>query len=257
MYGMDMVYLPRVMRREDSLYMEDVLSQFTQTYNMEMYIKNVQGWEGAGNYLSKFGLQIEHTFSVWISRERFSEIVRLPRPTEGDWVYVPAPINKLFEIKFVENEKAESQFYTLGTRTFYELTLELYTYSHEEIRTGNTVIDSFETEQAYAQELVFASGTGTFGSRETVFQGESLDTASATGVVATWTANTSTLKITDITGVFADGIDVIGATSGARYLLGTTPDPLLSPNDPTHDNVFYETEYDEFVVGQQKNPFGG
>lgn len=258
MYGVDVIYLPRTMRREDTLYMEDVLSQFTQTYPIEVYVQSTGGWEGAGNFLNKFGLQIEHTVSVMLSRRRFSELIPLSRPTEGDWVYFPAPINKLFEIKFVENEKAAGQFYPLGTRTYYQLSLELYTYSHEEIRTTIPEINTFEMNEAYAQLLVLTGGgSGTYTDQETVYQGLDLASATATGVVAGWNEDTKELKITDITGTFLDGSVVVGTTSGASYTLGATPDPKLSPNDPTHDNKYYETAYPAFIDTSERDPLAG
>lgn len=258
MFGVEVIYLPRILRREDFLYLEDMLSQFTQTFPIEVYLLNTQGYDGPGNFLSKFGLQSEMQMSVLMSRERFNEIVRtiVPRPTEGDWIFFPAPISRMFEIKYTEFEKSPGQYFPLGTRTHYKLDLEPITYSHEEIRTGNTVIDAFETQLAYSQELTFSDGSGAFVGRETVYQGETLTTATATGVVAVWTPTTTTLRVTDITGVFANGVSVLGATSGARYTLGATPDPLLSPNDPTHDNAYYETEIGSFIAGQQRNPFG-
>lgn len=258
-YGMDVVYLPRTMRREDRLYNEDVLSQFTTTYPLEVYIKSTGGWEGQGNFLDKFGLQIEHTVTVMVSRERFPEAVpALTRPTEGDWVYFPQPINKLFEVRFVENEKAQGQFYQLGSRTFYEIQLELYTYGHEEIRTGNTDIDFFETAHAYLQVLsVSAGGSGTYANSETVYQGTSVALATATGVVASWNVNTTTLRVTDITGAFANGSAVVGVTSGATWTLGETPNVLVNPNDTTEDNTYLD-EVDDVIINERDgDPFAG
>ena len=258
-YGVDIIYLPRQMRREDTLYNEDVLSQFTSYYPMEVYLKNVAGWEGQGNFLSKFGLQIEHTVTVMLSVQRFSELLgQLTRPTEGDWVYLPAPIAKLFEIKFVENEKAQGQFYPLGTKTFYELQLELVTYSHEQIRTGDAVIDAFEQQKAYAQDLLVSNAAaGDYVVGETVFQGHDLSVAATSGVVAAWDANTSTVRITDIKGEFADGLPVVGATSSTARVLDEAPDVLTIPTDPTNDNRYLATSDDDFIDTREGDPFRG
>ncbi len=256
-FGFDVVYLPRTLRKEDVLYNEDILSQFTSTYPIEVYLKSVAGWEGNGNFLDKFGLQIEHTMTIMISRERFPEAVPvLTRPTEGDWVYLPAPIDKLFEVRYVENEKAPGQFYQLGARTFWEVQLELHTYTHEEVRTGNTVIDVFESEQAYAQDLVLAGGgSGTYTVGETVFQGATLPLATSTGVVALWNVATTTLRVTDVVGTFSNGVAVVGATSNASHVMSVAATPLDNPNDPTDRNQYLADADDGIIDLLDGDPF--
>lgn len=336
-HGLDVYYLPRTMRREDTLYNEDVLSQFTSVFPIEVYLKNVAGWDGQGNFLNKFGLNIEHTFTVMISVVRFNEIVpsarmvggrvsgshssaelsgigthfgddlrvgeqimtqttrqvrtvmsvanneRLTmngafdtavvsefyvivpppnpfpipsRPMEGDWIYIPLPIDKMFEIKFVENEKAPGQFYPLGTKTFYEVSLETFTYSHEEVRTGDPAVDFVETEHAYSQDLVVSlGGSGDYILGETVYQGATAEAPAATGVVALWDANNTVLRLTDITGVFANAIPVIGMTSLASRGLGVEVCPLLIPTDPLNDNRYLADADDEFLDTREGDPF--
>tara|TARA_X000001388_G_scaffold57624_1_gene42858 strand:- start:560 stop:1186 length:627 start_codon:yes stop_codon:yes gene_type:complete len=63
------------------------------------------------------------------------------RPQEGDLVFFPL-VNKIFEIKYVEHEDI---FYQTGRLQSYDLRCELFKYSSEQIRTGNTQIDSTET----------------------------------------------------------------------------------------------------------------
>jgi len=336
-HGLDVYYLPRIMRREDTLYNEDCLSQFIMVYPIEIYLKNVAGWDGQGNFLNKFGLNIEHTFNVMVSVQRFNEIIpsarivvgrvtgstsstllsgigthfrddlrvgeqiwtetsnqtrtvvsiagheRLTlnapfttpvtsefygivpppnafptpsRPMEGDWLYIPLPIDKMFEIKFVENEKAPGQFYPLGTKTFYELSLETFTYSHEEVRTGNSTMDFIETEHAYAQDLVLSlGGSGDYVLGETVYQGHTLETAAATGVVALWDANNTVLRVTDITGAFANALPVIGSASQANRSVGVEVDTIVIPTDPLNDNRYLADADDVFIDTREGDPF--
>lgn len=82
-HGFDLVYMPRSMRREDTLYNEDILSKFTATYSIEAYLKNVTGWDGQGNFLSKFGLRVDDKMTLMISRQRFDEIIPRARLTTG------------------------------------------------------------------------------------------------------------------------------------------------------------------------------
>ena len=58
-YGLDCWYMPRVLGVIDDLLNEDDLPTFNKAYMLEMYVKNVEGFEGDGQFLSKFGLQID------------------------------------------------------------------------------------------------------------------------------------------------------------------------------------------------------
>ena len=152
-YGIEVQYLPRTLVKEDQLFGEDVLSKFENAYPIEMYIKSVDGFQGDGDFLSKFGLEIRDEMVLTVARRRFSEEIHytdttpvneaegIGRPSEGDLIYFPLN-NKIFEIKFVEHE---SIFYQMGSLQTYDLTLELWEYSHEQLNTGVTEIDAIET----------------------------------------------------------------------------------------------------------------
>ena len=47
-YGHDIYYMPRTLVNQDKIFDEDELSRFTQAYPMEMYLDNVNGYEGQG-----------------------------------------------------------------------------------------------------------------------------------------------------------------------------------------------------------------
>ena len=57
-YGYDNFYIPRTLVKEDDLFGEDVLSKFDSAYAMEMYVKNVEGFDGEGEFLSKFNSRL-------------------------------------------------------------------------------------------------------------------------------------------------------------------------------------------------------
>jgi len=250
-HGLDVTYMPRDLRREDVLYNEDIRSHFTRTYKIKAYVKNTAGWDGQGDFLSKFGVQIKDSLSLHISRETFADVFgdsEITRPREGDLVYLPAPLDSLFEVKFVAHEKAQNQFYPIGALTYYELRLETYTNNQENFATGNTSLDIFETDTAYAQNLYLPTGSGDYTVGETAFQGPNLVLATATGIVGSWNVNTSILKVTSLTGSFANAVPVIGATSGASYTLGETPNALTLPNDPIADNDYLKTQGDDIVA---------
>jgi len=153
-YGIDVFYLPRTLVKEDELFGEDVLSKFEQAYQIEMYIKSVDGFQGDGDFLSKFGLEIRDEMVLTVARRRFGEEIAIgdttpvdeaegvARPSEGDLIYFPLN-GKIFEIKFVEHEAI---FYQMGSLQTYDLTLELFEYSHEVIDTGIADIDAIEDD---------------------------------------------------------------------------------------------------------------
>lgn len=153
-YGVDCYYMPRTLVNEDVLFGEDTLSMFEQAHLLEMYIKSVDGFEGEGDFLSKFNIEIRDEMVLTISRRRFGEEVSVAesteevgRPAEGDLIYFPLN-NKIFEVKFVEHEAI---FYQMGGLQTYDLRCELFEYSHERLNTGIDVIDSIEV--AYSGDM--------------------------------------------------------------------------------------------------------
>ena len=146
-YGHNVKYMPKSIQEIDHLFGEDKLLKYETAADVEMYVKNVEGFEGEGDFMSKFGLQINDQLTLTVARKRFDQIKTeklTERPQEGDLIFFPL-VNKLFEIKFVEHEQI---FYQTGRLQTYDLRCELFKYSSERIRTGNTEIDSIETKQS-------------------------------------------------------------------------------------------------------------
>ncbi len=142
-YGLDVWYMPRVFGALDDLLNEDDLPIFDSAYMVEMYVKNVEGFQGDGDFLSKFGLQIRDSMTLTIAMRKFTEEVgaydESIRPKEGDLVYFPLN-RKIFEVKHVEHEAI---FYQMGSLQTYDLRVELFEYSNERFVTGNEEIDSW------------------------------------------------------------------------------------------------------------------
>lgn len=141
MFGHDVYYLPRTLNAVDDLLNEDDLSSFNSAYIIEMYIKNVEGFEGEGDFLSKFGLQIRDSITFTVANKTFNTTVEVPsgilRPNEGDMIYFPLN-GKMFKLMHVEHE---SIFYQMGALQTFDLRCELFEYSQEVFATGVTVID--------------------------------------------------------------------------------------------------------------------
>lgn len=141
-YGIDAWYIPRTLVAKDDILNEDDLSTFNEAYMAEMYIKSVDGFEGEGDFLSKFGLEIRDSVTMTIARRTYDSEVGSyrtsnTRPLEGDLIFLPLN-NKVFEIQHVEHE---SIFYQMGSLQMYDLRAELFEYSGERFRTGQKFID--------------------------------------------------------------------------------------------------------------------
>ena len=76
-YGHDVMYLPRQVIEEDSILNEDVQSKFGDAYSVEMYIENTDGFEGEGDLMSKFGLQIRDQATFVISLRSWERFISL------------------------------------------------------------------------------------------------------------------------------------------------------------------------------------
>jgi hypothetical protein len=141
--------MPRTLGALDDLLNEDDLPVFNSAYMVEMYVKNVEGFEGDGDFLSKFGLQIRDSMTLTISMRKFTEDVGAYddkiRPREGDLIYFPLN-RKIFQVKHVEHEAI---FYQMGALQTYDLRVELFEYSNEIFRTGiaeiDTLLDKYNT----------------------------------------------------------------------------------------------------------------
>ena len=144
-YGHDSYYLPRTSVRIDDVLGEDSYAQFNSFHLTDLYIKNVEGFQGQGDFLSKFNLEIRDQVTLTMARKTFGEDVGAfsgrNRPLEGDIIFLPLN-NKFFEIKFVEHEAI---FYQLGSLQTYDLVCELFEFSNEQFNTGLDFIDNVYT----------------------------------------------------------------------------------------------------------------
>ena len=92
-YGHEVKYLPRTLQREDVLFGEDTLSKFDDAVGVEMYIKNVEGFEGEGDFLSKFNLEIRDQITFTVARKRFDQARSEKLTTEVGYNYLQEEAN--------------------------------------------------------------------------------------------------------------------------------------------------------------------
>jgi len=143
-YGFDAYYIPRASVNEDDILGEDALNKYSSAYPLEMYMQNVTGFEGDGELMSKFGVEIRDTATFIVSRRRWDEVIArsgdavlTTRPAEGDIIYFPLT-KAFFEIKFVEST---DPFFQVGKLYVYKLQCELMQFSGERFDTGVNEID--------------------------------------------------------------------------------------------------------------------
>ena len=155
-YGHDTYYLPRTLVNKDTIFDEDELSKFTQAYPVEMYLDNVNGYEGQGDIFTRFGLEVRDKATFVMAKRRWEDMVQTSggtftqttRPSEGDLIYFEKT-KSIFEIKYVD---FQNPFYQLNQINVYRLVCELFEYSSEDLDTGITTIDRLETK--YSQDML-------------------------------------------------------------------------------------------------------
>ena len=260
-YGMDVFYLPRSSRDQvDYLFGEDTLKQYISAFPIEMYLENVTGMDGEGDFISKFGLEIRDEVSLLVSRRRFAATVAQNRPNEGDLIYIPL-VENFFEITFVEHENDQAMFYTLGRGRganvyVYALKLKQFVFSNEVVETGIAEIDNQIRDHYPRTRVTLTSGSGTFVRDEIVYVGASLATATAQALVHSFTPNTH-IDIYRVRGEFTTG-NITGNTSGALWSINTVSDTATMDDafEDIVDNNRIETESDSIIDFSEVNPFG-
>jgi hypothetical protein len=183
-YGVDVQYMPRTIFNEIEEFGEDPLSKFDLAVPIEVYVNNLETFQGEGDFLSKFNLEIRDQITLTMARRRWEQIlteklvdevgniylkedtsssytitdnyllesgsangysISSSRPYEGDLIYIPFINNGNGAIYEVKFVENERVFYQHGKLYTYELTCELFRYSSERFNTGNNDIDIIET----------------------------------------------------------------------------------------------------------------
>ena len=171
-YGVEIMYLPRKIVNKDNIFTEIQSSTFDDNYALEAYVNTFDGYGGAGDIMTKFGMSLKDELIITISRERWEdfispfllsapegEIELSSRPSEGDLIFFPLG-QRIFEVKFVEHEKP---FYQLGKNYVYELRCELFELEDEfggvdQLSTTNEFIDDALVDQGFITTLKIISG---------------------------------------------------------------------------------------------------
>ena len=237
---------------------EDASSSFDSVHTIEMYIKNVEGFEGEGDFIAKWGLQIKDQITFTVAKRRFRELGlttdgRADIPHEGDLIYFPTT-SALFQILFVEDEAI---FYQTGQLQSYDMLCEMFTYSDQKFDTGIDTIDAIERAHSYSIDFTMDTGSGNYTVGETVYQGASLAAATVKGEVGSWNSTTKILNLLNMTGNFSGTVNIIGDSSSASYSISSFNAQQSAANTAaTSSNVEIEAEADAIIDFTEGNPFG-
>jgi hypothetical protein len=175
MYGQDVLYMPRRIIGENTVIKEVTASKFDDSFRIEAYLMNFDGFGGNGDLLTKFGVRSNDEINLVISKERYDDFISpllklwpeterklAYRPQEGDLIWFPLD-ESLFEIKYVEHKKP---FYQLNNLYVYELRCERFEYEDEIIDvpevdpTGIEVNESIkDLGNVYTIQMVGAAAT--------------------------------------------------------------------------------------------------
>lgn len=155
-HSYDMYYIPRQTVKVNDILNEDYINNFPFAYQIEMYLANIDGFQGEGSILSKFGIEIRDTANFIVSRRRWDEIVARDgnaqlsaRPAEGDILYFPQT-QAFFEIR---RTVSKNPFFQIGKLYVYTLECELYQYSSESFNTGIDEIDNLALDASLDEIL--------------------------------------------------------------------------------------------------------
>lgn len=261
MYGQDVYYLPRDIVGEDKIFGDDVPSRFNSSYKIEMYIENVEGFEGEGDLFTRFGVEIRDEATFVVARKRWeqqigrydNEITAI-RPVEGDLIYLPLS-NSLFQIMHVEHEQP---FYQLANLPTYKMRCTLFEYSSEDLDTGIASIDNIQAAYDYKYELSLSGGDYTFKIGDTATQ-ELSSGVQISGEIVKWSDSDNILHLVGVgadDGIyheFVTGRSIASEQDSSWTVVSVTETNNLANNEQNDD---FGAESLTFIDFTEDNPFG-
>ena len=275
MYGQDVYYLPRDVVNEDTIFGDETSAVFDDAYKIEMYIENVDGFDGEGDLFTKFGVEIRDQATFVVARRRWNSQIApyeaaedkpMYRPREGDLIFLPLS-GSIFEITKVFDE---TPFYQLKNLPVFRLTCELFEFSGENFDTDITEIDNVEVfghqyqltfDNVITTEFMNQQGSYIVGEQVRQVQGEGTDAYYVYGDVVDYNAADSDARILSLTNLttsdgklhsFATNSSVIGLESNASGIPLTVSEVEMTVNQ----NDVFETVADTILDFSESNPFG-
>ena len=150
LFGQDILYLPRKIVNQNTVIREITASKFDDSFRLEAYLVNVDGFGSPSDVLTKFGVRDQDELTLVVSKERYDDFitpfinlfpegerVNAKSPHEGDLIYLPLD-NALFEIKYIERKVP---FYQVNDLFMYEFRCEIFEPEDEVIDLPDGLTD--------------------------------------------------------------------------------------------------------------------
>lgn len=253
-YGQDVRYIPRTIVKEDELFGEDILSTFDSAASIEAYIKSVDGFEGEGDFLSRFNLEIRDSITFTIARKRFDEIRTEKLISENGWNF------------YLEsaNTAAPSRQYLTGDHETCNIELEdgngdNYTITKNRPTEGDLIYfplvkKIFEIKFVEHEEIFYAAGRlRTYELRCELFEysNERLQTGNTEIDAITNRFSTDTSLLSVILREDQANTGEILLETGESLLINWN----IENQQPVADNAFFENEGDDIIDFSEVSPF--
>ena len=249
-YGHNVKYLPRTRVNTDNLFGEDVLSKFDEAIDIEMYIKNVEGFEGEGDLLSRFGLEIRDQITFTVARKRFDQAITSPK------LMTQVGYNLIFESG---DNNTPSRQYLSGSQDTEAMMLEGDDYLNTINRPQEgdliyfpMVSKIFEIKFVEHEQIFYQTGRlQTYDVRCELFEysSERISTGNTEidAIESTYSLDTLGYQFT-----LEDGTGVAQLEDGGTLLQEYT----IETTDKSANNEFFQTQADNILDFSEINPFG-
>ena len=249
-YGHNVKYLPRTRVNTDNLFGEDVLSKFDEAIDIEMYIKNVEGFEGEGDLLSRFGLEIRDQITFTVARKRFDQAITSPK------LMTQVGYNLIFESG---DNNTPSRQYLSGSQDTEAMMLEGNDYLNTINRPqeGDLIYfpmvgKIFEIKFVEHEQIFYQTGRlQTYDVRCELFEysSERISTGNTEidAIESTYSLDTIGYQFT-----LEDGTGVAQLEDGGTLLQEYT----IETTDKSANNEFFQTQADNILDFSEINPFG-
>ena len=249
-YGHNVKYMPRTTVSVDDLFGEDPLSKFDEAIDVEMYIKNVEGFEGEGDLLSRFGLEIRDQITFTVARKRFDQAITSPK------ILTEVGYNLIFESG---DNNIPSRQYLTGSKDTEAFMLEGSDYLNTINRPqeGDLIYfpmvgKIFEIKFVEHEQIFYQTGRlQTYDVRCELFEysSERLDTGNT---AIDTIEDTYSLNVLDQQLTLEDGSGVAKLEDGGTLL----QEYRIEAADKSANNEFYQTNADNILDFSEINPFG-
>lgn len=251
-YGHEVRYLPREAVNKDDLWSEDPLNRFNVAAGVEVYIKNVEGFEGEGEFLSKFGLELRDQITFTIARKRFNQIRTEKLSTENGYNYL---------LESADTKSPSRQFLTSGSGETDSILLEdgdgdNYDVTQERPYEGDLIYfplveKLFEVKFVEHEEIFYQTGrlqTYDLSCELFEYSSERLDTGN-TEIDAIEDTYSHDVLVYEYT--LEDESGVLLLEDGGSIL----QEYRIEDTDTGANNELYTSEVADFVDFSEDNPF--